>query len=138
MKLTEMVQLGAAGFKPADIKKLGESGIETKDIIELAKSGYSSSDVDELVKMAQEANNTATESNEGQSVPAESASTAGGDGASDDNIDNKTDPDPKDAEIEKLKADISKMQDANARKDIGQSTQISAEEKFREALKGLY
>ena len=136
LKLTEMVQLGALGYKPADIKKLGESGIETKDIIELAKSGYSSSDVDELVKMAQEANNTATESNEGQSVPAESASTAGGDVASDDNI--KQDPDPKDAEIEKLKADISKMQDANARKDIGQSTQISSEEKFREALKGLY
>lgn len=136
LKLTEMVQLGALGYKPADIKKLGESGIETKDIIELAKSGYSSSDVDELVKMAQEANNTATESNEGQSVPAESASTAGGDGASDDNI--KTDPDPRDSEIEKLKEEISKMQDANASKNIGQTKTQSNEELVREAFKNLY
>lgn len=136
LKLTEMVQLGALGYKPADIKKLGESGIETKDIIELAKSGYSSSDVDELVKMAQEANNTATESNEGQSVPAESASTAGGDGVSDDNI--KPDPDPRDSEIEKLKEEISKMQDANASMNIGQTKIQSNEELVREAFKNLY
>lgn len=136
LKLTEMVQLGALGYKPADIKKLGESGIETKDIIELAKSGYSSSDVDELVKMAQEANNTATESNEGQSVPAESASTAGGDGASDDNI--KQDPDPRDSEIEKLKEEISKLQNANASMNIGQTKTQSSEELVREAFKNLY
>lgn len=136
LKLTEMVQLGALGYKPADIKKIGESGIETKDIIELAKSGYSSSDVDELVKMAQEANNTATESNEGQSVPAESASTAGGDGASDDNI--KQDPDPRDSEIEKLKEEISKLQDANASMNIGQTKTQSNEELVREAFKNLY
>ncbi len=52
LKLTEMIQLGAAGFKPADIKKFGESGIESKDIIELAKSGYTANDVDELIKEA--------------------------------------------------------------------------------------
>ena len=136
LKLTEMVQLGALGYKPADIKKLGESGIETKDIIELAKSGYSSSDVDELVKMAQEANNTATESNEGQSVPAESASTAGGDGASNDNI--TQEPDPRDSEIEKLKEEISKLQDANASKNIGQTKTQSNEDLVREAFKNLY
>lgn len=136
LKLTEMVQLGAAGFKPADIKKFGESGIESKDIIELAKSGYSASDVDELIKMAQEANNTATESNEGQSVPAENASTAGGDGASDDNI--QPDPDPRDSEIEKLKEEISKMQDANASMNIGQTKIQSNEELVREAFKNLY
>ena len=136
LKLTEMVQLGALGYKPADIKRLGESGIESKDIIELAKSGYSSGDVDELIKMAQEADNTATESDGGQSVPAESAPPAGGDGASDDNI--KKDPDPKDSEIEKLKEEISKLQNANASKNIGQAQTQSNEEKVREAFKNLY
>ena len=137
LKLTEMVQLGAAGFKPADIKKFGESGIESKDIIELAKSGYTANDVDELIKLSQEsAGSTAAQSTDEQ--PPEGNPGAGSDDACDDNIDNKENPDPKDVEIEKLKADISKMQDANANMDIGQSTQISAEEKFREALKGLY
>ena len=137
LKLTEMVQLGAAGFKPADIKKFGESGIESKDIIELAKSGYTANDVDELIKLSQEtACGTAAQSTD--ELPPEGNPGAGSDDAGDDNINNKKDPDPKDAEIEKLKADISKMQDANANMDIGQSTQISAEEKFREALKGLY
>ena len=137
MNLTEVIKLGALGFKPADIKKFGESGIESKDIIELAKSGYTANDVDELIKLSQEsADTTAAQSTEEK--PPEGNTGAGSDDTSDDNINNKTDPDPKDAEIEKLKADISKMQDANARKDIGQSTQISAEEKFREALKGLY
>ena len=137
LKLTEMVQLGAAGFKPADIKKFGESGIESKDIIELAKSGYTANDVDELIKLSQEsADTTANQSTEEK--PPEGNSGAAGDDAGGDNIDNKTDPDPKDAEIEKLKADISKMQDANSHMDIGQSTQISAEEQFQEALKGLY
>ena len=137
MKLTEMIQMGALGFKPADIKKFGESGIESKDIIELAMSGYMANDVDELIKLYQEsAGSTAAQSTEEK--PPEGNSGAGSDDAGDDNIDNKTDPDPKDAEIEKLKADIFKMQDANANMNIGQSTQISAEEKFREALKGLY
>lgn len=137
LKLTEMVQLGAAGFKPADIKKFGESGIESKDIIELAKSGYTANDVDELIKLSQEnAGGTAAQSTEEK--PPEGNPGAGSDDAGDDNIDNKENPDPKDAEIEKLKADISKMQDANAHTDIGQTQQISAEEKFREALKGLY
>lgn len=137
LKLTEMVQLGAAGFKPADIKKFGESGIESKDIIELAKSGYTANDVDELIKLSQESADTTAKQSTDTPTP-DKDTGAVGDDTSDDNINNKTDPDPKDAEIEKLKADISKMQDANARKDIGQSTQISAEEKFREALKGLY
>jgi len=137
LKLTEMIQLGAAGFKPADIKKFGESGIESKDIIELAKSGYTANDVDELIKLSQEsAGGTAAQST--VENPPEGDPGAGSDDADDDNIDNKKDPDPKDAEIEKLKADISKMQNTNANMDIGQSIQISAEEKFREALKGLY
>ena len=137
MKLTEMIQMGALGFKPADIKKFGESGIESKDIIELAKSGYTANDVDELIKLSQEtAGGTAAQSTEEK--PPEGNPGAGSDDAGDDNIDNKTDPDPKDAEIEKLKAEISKLQDANASKDIGQSKQITAEEKFQEALKGLY
>lgn len=137
LKLTEMVQLGAAGFKPADIKKFGESGIESKDIIELAKSGYTVNDVDELIKLSQEsAGGTAAQSTDEQ--PPEGNPGAGSDDAGDDNINNKTDPDPKDAEIEKLKAEISKMQDENAHKDIGQDKPISAEEKFQEALKGLY
>lgn len=137
MKLTEMIQMGALGFKPADIKKFGESGIESKDIIELAKSGYTANDVDELIKLSQEtAGGTAAQST--KEKPPEGNTGAGSDDAGDDNIDKKTDPDPKDAEIEKLKTEISKMQDANAHKDIGQTNQISAEEKFREALKGLY
>lgn len=137
MKLTEMIQMGALGFKPADIKKFGESGIESKDIIELAKSGYTANDVDELIKLSQEsADTTAKQSTEEK--PPEGDPGAVGDDTSDDNIDNKTDPDPKDAEIEKLKAEISKMQDANAHTNIGQTNTISAEEKFQEALKGLY
>ena len=137
MKLTEMIQMGALGFKPADIKKFGESGIESKDIIELAKSGYTANDVDELIKLSQEtAGGTAAPSTDEK--PPEGNPGAGSDDAGDDNIDNKTDPDPKDAEIEKLRAEISKLQDANASKDIGQSKQITAEEKFQEALKGLY
>ena len=136
MELANMIKLGALGYKPADIKRLGESGIESKDIIELAKSGYSSGDVDELIKMAQEADNTATESDGGQSVPADSASNAGGDGVSDDNI--PKDPDPKDSEIEKLKEEISKLQNANASRNIGAASTQSNEEKFQEALKNLY
>lgn len=137
LKLTEMVQLGAAGFKPADIKKFGEFGIESKDIIELAKSGYTANDVDELIKLSQEtAGGTAAQSTDEK--PPEGNPGAGSDDAGDDNIDNKENPDPKDAEIEKLKDEISKMQDANSHKDIGQTKTISAEEKFQEALKSLY
>ena len=137
MKLTEMIQMGALGFKPADIKKFGESGIESKDIIELAKSGYTANDVDELIKLSQEtAGSTAAPSTDEK--PPEGNPGAGSDDAGDDNINNKTDPDPRDSEIEKLRAEISKLQDANASRDIGRGREITAEEKFREALKGLY
>lgn len=134
LKLTEMVQLGAAGFKPADIKKFGESGIESKDIIELAKSGYTANDVDELIKLSQEtAGSTAAPSTDEQ--PPEGNPGAGSDDAGDDN--NK--PDPKDDEIEKLKKTIEDIQNKNAYQNLGQEKEtLTNQQKVDEIFRNLF
>ena len=52
MKLSDMIKLGAKGFKPADIKELEGSGVQTDDVIKLAENGYSVADVKELITLA--------------------------------------------------------------------------------------
>ena len=135
LKLTEMIQMGALGFKPADIKKFGESGIESKDIIELAKNGYSAADVDELISLSKEqgTDTTAAQSSAEKTQPDEEASRAAGEQESEDNK-----KDPRDDEIEKLKAEIKKLQDVNASKDLGQPKTITHDDQVKEILKGIY
>lgn len=134
MNLTEVIKLGALGFKPADIKKFGESGIESKDIIELAKSGYTANDVDELIKLSQEsAGGTAAQSTD--ETPPEGDADAGSDDAGDDN--NK--PDPKDDEIEKLKKMIEDIQNRNASQNLGQDKEtLTNQQKVDEIFRNLF
>lgn len=135
MEITNMIKLGALGFKPDDIKKIKESGIKSDEIIELAKSGYTPKDVDELISLASDEGASQPEKDTDEKRP-ESKSETPGKEAGDDK---KEVPDPKDEEIEALKKQIKDLQIKNGSKDLGApAPQKTNREKVQEALINLY
>lgn len=135
MEITNMIKLGALGFKPDDIRKIKDSGIKSDEIIELAKSGYTPGDVDELIKLASEESASQPEEETDEKGPESRSETPGEEDASDD----KKEPDPRDKEIEDLKKQIEKMQDKNASQNLGDpKPQKTNREKVQEALRNLY
>ena len=128
MNLTDMVKLGAHGYKPSEIKKFDSAGIKTDELIELAKNGYSASDVDELIKSASEPE---PQPNEGSMVEPEPQPENKGD-ANEDKLKEM------DSKLKEAEDTIKKLQEANATKNLGTPNEKKAEDEFKDALKSLY
>lgn len=137
MKLSEMILLGAKGFKPADIKEFGSANVSTDEIIKLADAGYSAADVKELISLA----------------GSDESLQPKGDGTHDhfepdDHPDPKGEsgePDYKDqvskmqSENEDLKKQILDLQNKNASKDLGAGhVEKTDRETIIEAFKNIY
>jgi DNA-binding transcriptional MerR regulator len=133
MELLNMVKLGTMGFKPADIKQLNASGIESEQIIELAKAGYQVTDVNELIKLAQEEPKPKPEEKPA-AEPEKPAEPAG----AKDELDDKQKLEDAMKQLEEQKAIISKLQEKNAQKDLGQPNTETPESIFRNALREVY
>lgn len=140
MEFTNMIKLGALGFKPDDIRKIKDSGIKSDEIIELAKNGYTPKDVDELIKLANDEGVLQPEDGADEKPPESNPATAGDDNASDDKG-----TDPKDAEIEELKKKLEEdekrikdIQNKNASQNLGNAQPKSNRELVQEALRNLY
>lgn len=141
MEFTNMIKLGALGFKPDDIRKIKDSGIKSDEIIELAKNGYTPKDVDELIKLANDEGVLQPEDGADENEPESNPASAGDENASDD----KNGTDPKDAEIEELKKKleedekrIKEIQNKNASQNLGNAQPKSNRELVQEALRNLY
>lgn len=140
MEFTNMIRLGALGFKPDDIRKIKDSGIKSDEIIELAKNGYTPKDVDELIKLANDEGALQPEDGADEKTPESNPATAGDENASDDKG-----TDPKDAEIEELKKKleedekrIKEIQNKNASQNLGNAQPKTNRELVQEALRNLY
>jgi len=140
MEFTNMIRLGALGFKPDDIRKIKDSGIKSDEIIELAKNGYTPKDVDELIKLANDEGVLQPEDGEDEKEPESNPASAGDENASDDKG-----TDPKDEEIEKLKQKLEEdeklikdFQNKNASQNLGGAQPKSNRELVQEALRNLY
>ena len=140
MEFTNMIKLGALGFKPDDIRKIKDSGIKSDEIIELAKNGYTPKDVDELIKLANDEGALQSENGADEKPPESNPASADEEKASDDKG-----TDPKDAEIEELKKKleedekrIKEIQNKNASQNLGGAQPKSNREMVQEALRNLY
>lgn len=51
MTAKQLITLGLAGIKPADIKEVANSGFDTEDIVGLVKQGYKMKDIKELAEL---------------------------------------------------------------------------------------
>lgn len=139
MEFTNMIRLGALGFKPDDIRKIKDSGIKSDEIIELAKNGYTPKDVEELISLASDEGVLQSEDGADEKTP-ESNPASADEEASDDKS-----TDPKDAEIEELKKKleedekrIKEIQNKNASQNLGSTQPKSNRELVQEALRNLY
>lgn len=139
MEFTNMIRLGALGFKPDDIRKIKDSGIKSDEIIELAKNGYTPKDVEELISLASDEDVLQSEDGADEKTP-ESNPTSADEEASDDKS-----TDPKDAEIEELKKKleedekrIKEIQNKNASQNLGNTQPKTNRELVQEALRNLY
>lgn len=138
MEFTNIIKLGALGFKPDDIRKIKDSGIKSDEIIELAKNGYTPKDVEELISLASDEGGLQPKDGADGKEPEKPSETDGEDGASDDKVQN--------AELEELKKKleedeklIKEMQDKNASKNLGDpKPPKSNRELVQEALRNLY
>lgn len=140
MEFTNMIKLGALGFKPDDIRKIKDSGIKSDEIIELAKSGYTPKDVEELISLASDEGVLQSEDGEDEKTPESNPASADDKNASDDKG-----TDPKDAEIEELKKKLEEdekrikdIQNKNASQNLGNTQPKSNRELVQEALRNLY
>ena len=140
MEFTNMIRLGALGFKPDDIRKIKDSGIKSDEIIELAKNGYTPKDVEELISLASDEGVLQSENGEDEKTPESNPVSADEEKASDDKG-----TDPKDAEIEELKKKLEEdekrikdIQNKNASQNLGNAQPKSNRELVQEALRNLY
>lgn len=140
MEFTNMIKLGALGFKPDDIRKIKDSGIKSDEIIELAKNGYTPKDVEELISLASDEG--ALQSGDGADEKPPESNPASAD---DKNAGDDKGTDPKDAEIEELKKKLEEdekrikdIQNKNASQNLGSTQPKSNRELVQEALRNLY
>lgn len=133
MELANVLKLGKMGFKPEDIKKIKASGIESDDIVELAKNGYSASDVDELIALTQEQAEILQPGNEAKSLP---EPEPGNDGAKEADY-NKEEIQKANDEIEALKAQVARLQDRNAQKNLGTES-VDPRQAVKEIFRSIY
>lgn len=140
MEFTNMIRLGALGFKPDDIRKIKDSGIKSDEIIELAKNGYTPKDVEELISLVSDEGVLQSEDGADEKPPESNPTSADDKNASDDKG-----TDPKDAEIEELKKKLEEdekrikdIQNKNASQNLGSTQPKSNRELVQEALRNLY
>ena len=140
MEFTNMIRLGALGFKPDDIRKIKDSGIKSDEIIELAKNGYTPKDVEELISLASDEGVLQSEDGEDEKTPESNPASA-----DDKNVSDDKGTDPKDAEIEELKKKLEEdekrikdIQNKNASQNLGSTQPKSNRELVQEALRNLY
>lgn len=114
MKLTDMIKLGAKGFKPADIKELESSNIQTDELIKLAENGYSISDVKELIALAG-TDESSQPGNDDKKDPEGPPDKSGNDGEEQLNDKEKA----LKTEVDELKKKLAALQDQTASKNLG-------------------
>lgn len=136
MKLTDMIKLGAKGFKPGDIKEIESAGVQTNDVIKLAENGYSVADVKELITLAgsEEKVQPGNESQDGEQGPAQ---PDGNDGEK-DKLDYKKEFEAKQTEAEDLKKKLAELQLKNSQKDLGAGKTETPREKVQEIFRQIY
>lgn len=134
MGLIENMKLAKAGFKPDEIKAFQTSGIETNEIIELSKNGYSASDIATLIEISKDESGVLQPGN----MDSETSKTDPGNDGEKDDLHYKEELESKNAEIEKLKAQIEMQQKRNASQNLGGSEKEDYHAKIKEAFKGLY
>lgn len=136
MKLSDMIKLGAKGFKPADIKELEGSGVQTDDVIKLAENGYSVADVKELITIAgtDEQLQPGNDSKKEDSGP----DPKDGDDGDKDKLDYKKEYEAKQTEAEDLKKKLAELQLENSRKNLGDGKTEDPREKVQEIFRQIY
>lgn len=135
MELTNIIKLGALGFKPDDIRKIKSSGIDSDSIVELAKNGYTVKDVDELIALTKEDADTTADETKHEPTKPDDDSNAGGD---DDKFDYKKELESRDAKIAEMEKQVSDLQNLLAGKKLADTPKDNAREKVQEAFKNLY
>ena len=135
MKIAEMIKLGVHGFKPSDIKQINGSGIATDEIISLAENGYSVNDVNELITLAQESG-AVQPGNDEPTAAQEPAQLSGNEGEK--AVYNNEEIKAKDAEIEKLKATLARVQNQNSTRNLGPTEPKDPRKEIQEIFKGIY
>jgi len=108
MKISEMLSLAVQGYSAGDIKELAEMQKENPGIIALTKSGAKLSEIKDLLSMA-----------DAEETPAKSAAPEPCE--SDKTPDYHKMYEDQKAEIEKLRATVSEIQEKNASKEIPQT-----------------
>ena len=136
MKLTDMIKLGAKGFKPADIKELEGSGVQTDDVIKLAENGYSVADVKELITLAgtDEKVQPGDDSQDEEHGPAPSEGHKG----ENDELDYKKELEAKQTEAEDLKKKLADLQLKNSQMNLGPAKIETPREKVQEIFRNFY
>ena len=131
MNLTEMVKLGAHGFKPSQIKEIEKAAIKSNEVIDLVKAGYTAEDVDELIKSANEEAEASNPDNKEQPKPE-------GDSGKPDEANEDKEKKELESKLKEAEDKLKKLQDENASKDLGNPNEKKAEDEFKEALRNLY
>lgn len=133
MNLADMIKLGLKGIKPSEIKELNASGISADDAINLAKNGYTVTDMKELISLAGDDMQVQPGNNEpnGSQGPAIPSGNEGDKG--NDDITKALE-----AENEKLKADIKKLQSQNASRNLGAPEPVDNRKQVQEIFKSIY
>ena len=136
MKLTDMIKLGAKGFKPGDIKEIESAGVQTDDVIKLAENGYSVADVKELITLAgtDEQLQPGNKSHNDDQGPDQSD---GNDGDN-DKLDYKKELEAKQTEAEDLKKKLADLQLKNSQMNLGPATIETPREKVQEIFRNFY
>lgn len=136
MELLNALKLGKMGFKPDQIKEINASGIESKEIIALAENGYTFDDVSELIKLTQSDESILQPGNK---TPEDEPAKGDGNTGDHDKINYKEVLEQKEKEMEALKAQVSKLQDQMASKDLsGGKPEKTVRQQVQEALSSLY
>ena len=110
MKLTELIKLSTSGYSVADIRELSEMSKENPEIMQLADGKHTLTEVKEIISLASDDEPV----KEKAADAAESEQTA-------------QQEDPKQKEVDELKAKLAEAQQANTRKEIKQSQSIDPE-----------
>ena len=111
MKLTDLIKLSTSGYSVADIRELAEMSKDHPEIMQLADGKHPLNEVKELMALA----------SEDEPVKEAVADTA-------ENEQTAPQEDPKQKEVDELKAKLAEAQQANTRKEIAQSQQETPED----------
>lgn len=134
MGLIENVKVAMLGFKPDEIKTFAAAGVSTNEIIELSKNGYSAKDIADLIDISKDIGELQP-GNDGNDNPSDASQGTDGEKDNSDYIKQLKD---KETEIDKLKADIEKLQKSNAQHNLGYSNEPNNREKVQNIFRNLY